>query len=439
MRWTVGCMPSATVAAPSASPPRTPPGALPVSWARARVLAHGAARPAGARTVPLGEAAGLTLAEALAALHPLPPFDTSAMDGYAVAGSGPWRVRAVVRAGVAWHGVLGAGECVEISTGAQVPAGACAVLPLESVRATDDGWVSGPTPAPGRHVRRAGEDAPAGSRLAPAGSRVGPALLGLAASCGHDTLTVWSRPRVAVLVTGDELDRSGVPVRGRVRDALGPLVPALVAELGGECGPVRHVGDRPAGRLADALRTAGEADVVVVTGSTSVGATDQLRRLLGGAGARMVVDTVACRPGHPMLLAELSGHDEPPQHAEALNRAEAVERAEAAGLAPGRWVVGLPGNPYAALVAARTLLGPLIAGLSGRALAPLPRAPVRGRLRPVPGLTRLVPVTWEGAGAEIADGHRSAFLRGAAVGDALAAIPPDWTDGSPAPLLLTTG
>ncbi|MFJ3203298.1 molybdopterin molybdotransferase MoeA [Streptomyces sp. NPDC086989] len=426
-------MPSATVAAQPASPPRIPPDTRPVSWTRARVLAHGAARPAGARTVPLGEAAGLTLAEALAALHPLPPFDTSAMDGYAVAGSGPWRVRAAVRAGVAWNGVLGAGECVEISTGAQVPAGARAVLPLESVRAAENGRVSGPAPAPGRHVRRAGEDAPAGSRLAPAGSRVGPALLGLAASCGHDTLTVRPRPRVAVLVTGDELDRSGVPVRGRVRDALGPLVPALVAELGGECGPVRHVGDRPAGRLADALRTAVEADVVVVTGSTSVGATDQLRRLLGGVGARMVVDTVACRPGHPMLLAELSGRAEPPQHAEALNRAEAV------GLAPSRWVVGLPGNPYAALVAARTLLGPLIAGLSGRALAPLPHAPVRGRLRPAPGLTRLVPVTWEGDGAEIADGHRSAFLRGAAVGDALAAIPPDWTDGSPAPLLLTTG
>ncbi|MFE2147024.1 molybdopterin molybdotransferase MoeA [Streptomyces sp. NPDC059456] len=426
-------MPSATVAAPTASAPRTPPRARPVSWAQARVLAHGAARPAGAEAVELREAAGLTLAEALAALHPLPSFDTAAMDGYAVAGPGPWRVRAAVRAGAAWRGVLGAGECVEISTGAEVPEGARAVLPLESAQADEHGRVSGPAPAPGRHVRRTGEDAPAGSLLAPAGTRIGPALLGLAASCGHDTLTVRPRPRVAVLVTGDELDRAGVPVRGRVRDALGPLVPALVAELGGECGPVRHVGDRPAGYLADALCAVGDADVVVVTGSTSVGATDQLRRLLGGAGARMVVDTVACRPGHPMLLAELSGLAGP------QGRAGAAERSGTAGVGPSRWVVGLPGNPYAALVAARTLLGPLIAGLSGRALDPLPHVPVPGRLRPAPGPTRLVPVTWEGAGVGIVDGYRSAFLRGAAVGDALAAIPPDWTDGGPAPLLLTAG
>ncbi|MFI8387772.1 hypothetical protein [Streptomyces sp. NPDC085540] len=102
-------------------------------------------------------------------------------------------------------------------------------------------------------------------------------------------------------------------------------------------------------------------------------------------------------------------------------------------------MVGLPGNPYAALVAARTLLGPLIAGLSGRTLGPLPCVPVHGRARPAPGLTRLVPVAWDGGRARIADGHRAAFLQGAAVGDALAAIPPDWTDGAPAPLVLTAG
>ncbi|MFD3469126.1 molybdopterin molybdotransferase MoeA [Streptomyces sp. NPDC058682] len=381
-----------------------------VSWARARVLAHGAARPLPARTVPLRDAAGLTLAAGLPTLQPLPGFDTAAMDGYAVSGTGPWRVRAAVRAGAPWAGVLGAAECVEISTGAEVPAGTRAVLPLESAVTTGDGRVSGPLPPPGRHIRRTGEDAPAGRRLAPAGTGIGPALLGLAASCGHDTLPVRPRPRVGVLVTGDELEHAGVPGPGRVRDALGPLLPALVAELGGETEEVRYVPDRPSGRLAGAVHAVRGADIVVVTGSTSVGATDQLRRLLDDAGARMVVDTVACRPGHPMLLAEL---------------------------APDRWVVGLPGNPYAALVAARTLLGPLIAGLSGRTLGPLPCVPVHGRARPAPGLTRLVPVAWDGGRARIADGHRAAFLQGAAVGDALAAIPPDWTDGAPAPLVLT--
>ncbi|MGW2585283.1 molybdopterin molybdotransferase MoeA [Streptomyces virginiae] len=394
-----------------ATAPRGPARHPVVAWARARVLAHGAPRPLPARTVPLRDAGGLTLADDLPTLRPLPGFDTAAMDGYAVSATGPWRIRAAVRAGAPWAGVLGAAECVEISTGAAVPAGAHAVLPLESAVTMDDGRVSGPVPPPGRHIRRTGEDAPAGRRLAPAGTRIGPALLGLAASCGHDTLRVRPRPRVGVLVTGDELDHAGVPGPGRVRDALGPLLPALIAELGGVTAELGCVPDR-SGRLSAAVRAVRDADVVVVTGSTSVGATDQLRRLLADAGARMVVDTVACRPGHPMLLAEQ---------------------------APDHWVVGLPGNPYAALVAARTLLGPLIAGLSGRALDPLPHVPVHGRARPAPGSTRLVPVTWDGARARIADGHRAAFLQGAAVGDALAAIPSDWADGSAAPLLLTAG
>ncbi|MFD0271836.1 molybdopterin-binding protein [Streptomyces sp. NPDC127106] len=410
------CRPPATVSAPAAAPPAAAhscASSRAVPWAHARVLAHGApSRPLPARAVPLRDAAGLTLAEDLCALHLLPSFDTAALDGHAVAGSGPWHVRGMVRAGAAWEGVLGAGECVAISTGAPVPAGARAVLPLESAQPAGDGRVAGPDLPPGRHIRRTGEDAPAGAPLAPAGSRIGPALLGLAASCGHDTLVVRPRPRVGVLITGDELEHAGRPGPGRVRDALGPLLPALVASLGGETGLTRHVADRPAGQLAEAVRGMRDVDVVVVTGSTSVGATDQLRRLLAGAGARMVVDTVACRPGHPMLLA---------------------------GLDTGRWVVGLPGNPYAALAAAHTLLGPLLGGLSGRTLEPLPQVPVRGPVRPAPGLTRLVPVVWDGDGAGITDGHGAAFLQGAAVADALAAVPPDWTAGSPVPLLLMPG
>ncbi|MGW5114144.1 molybdopterin molybdotransferase MoeA [Streptomyces noursei] len=383
-----------------------------VSWTHARALAHSAARPSPARTVPLREAAGLTLAGDLRALQPLPAFDTAAMDGYAVAGRGPWRVRAALRAGGTWENTLDPGECVEISTGACLPAGACAVLPLESAAARADGTVAGPLPPSGRHVRKTGEDAPAGRRLAPAGTRIGPALLGLAASCGHDTLPVHANPRVGALISGDELDQSGIPRPGRVRDALGPALPTLVAELGGVSCGVRHVPDRPAGRLAAAVRGRHDADVVVVTGSTSVGATDQLRRLLDDAGARMVVDTVACRPGHPMLLAQLPD---------------------------GHWVVGLPGNPYAALVAAHTLLGPLLAGLSGRSLPALPHVPVRGPVRPARGRTRLVPVAWDGSAARIVSGHGSAFLHGATMSDALAALAPDWADGDPAPLVLTPG
>lgn len=388
--------------ASTASPPHRP-----VTWEEARVRAHSAARAMAVRQVAPADAVGLTLAEDLRTRHPLPAFDTAAMDGFAVAGPGPWRLRGTARAGRAWPGALRPGDCVEISTGARVPPGASGVLPLERAARTDD-RVTGPVPSPGRQIRRTGEDAEAGDCLAPTGTRIGPALIGLAATGAHDTVAVRPRPRVAVLVTGDELDRAGTPAPGRVRDALGPLLPALVAELGGETVALRHVPDAP-DRLAGEFRRIGNADIVVVTGSTSVGRTDQLRRLLADSAARREVDTVACRPGHPMLLAELP---------------------------TARWVVGLPGNPYAALVAARTLLGPLMAGLSGRPLARLPLMPVRGRAKAMPGHTRLVPVAWSGGECGIVAGHRAAFLRGAAVGDALAALPPDWADGDPAPLLL---
>ncbi|WP_406066885.1 hypothetical protein OG462_39260 [Streptomyces sp. NBC_01077] len=200
------------------------------------MLAYGVARPMGSRPVPLHDAAGPTLAEDLRTLRPVPAFDTAAMDGFAVSGPGPWRIRGVARAGTAWRGELGAGDSVEISTGALVPAGAVAVLPKE-LASFVDGRVLGPEQAEGRHIRRTGEDADAGDRLAPAGTRIGPALIGLAAACGHDTLPVRPRPRVGLLVSGDELDLSGAPGAGRVLDALGPLLPALVAELGGESAP----------------------------------------------------------------------------------------------------------------------------------------------------------------------------------------------------------
>ncbi|MEV6396191.1 molybdopterin molybdotransferase MoeA [Streptomyces sp. NPDC051907] len=398
-----------------ATAPAPPAPCRDLPWESARERAHAVPSPLPARHVPLARAAGLTLADVLRTPQPMPGFETAAMDGYAVGpGAGPWRVRGVVRAGGAWTGgPLTVGEAAEISTGAHVPAGAHAVLPLEHT-ARAGALVHGPAPADGKHIRRAGEDAPAGAPLAPAGARIGPALLGLAAACGRDTLPVRLRPRVRILVTGDELTHSGRPSPGQVRDALGPLLPPLVQALGGETTDVHHIADRPTGSLAAAVHTLpyDGADVTVVTGSTSVGATDQLRMLLADADARWVVDAVACRPGHPQLLAQLPD---------------------------GHWVVGLPGNPYAALVAVHTLLAPLLAGLTGRPLSALPRIPLTGDIHTAPGRTRLIPVAWDGAAARPVGGHRPAFLHGAALADALAAVAPDWRPGRPAPLILLAG
>jgi molybdopterin molybdotransferase len=230
----------------------------------------------------------------------------------------------------------------------------------------------------------------------PAGTVVTPAVLGLAASVGYDCLRVHRRPRVRVVVSGDELLHAGLPAHGQVRDAIGPLLPGLIATAGGELVDTQFVADR-AGALSEAL-ACDDVDVVAVCGSTSVGPADHLRPVLGAQKADILVDGVACRPGHPQLLATLPD---------------------------GRHVVGLPGNPFAALAAGHTLLAPLLHGLAGRS----PKAPVTGRLRAtiVAQETRLVPAIRTDGALVPAGRDRAGNLWGAAMADVLAVVPPQWT------------
>jgi molybdopterin molybdotransferase len=381
-----------------------------VPWARARARAHTAAQPIDTQIVALTDATGTTLAQELRSRSPLPAFDTAAMDGYAVSGPGPHQVIGRLSPGSCWPSILRPGEALAISTGAAVPAGASAVLPLEQAL-LDGARLTGPDLPADRHIRRTGEDVAAGTLLLARGSRVRAATLGLAAACGYDTLIVRPRPRVRIVITGDELSHAGVSADGRIRDALGPALPALVDSLGGEVVDLRRLDDHPEGRLAAFLQPGteiGEPDVTVVTGSTSVGTGDQLRRLLDATAANWVVDTVACRPGHPQILA---------------------------GLGHNRWVVGLPGNPYAAFVAAYTLLAPLLIGLGGGTLPGLPTTVVHGDIQAAPAVTRILPVVRCGGGVHLLPGHGSAFLHGAAMADALVAIRPGWEPGQPAPFL----
>jgi molybdopterin molybdotransferase len=375
-----------------------------VGWHRARELAFEVVTPLQAHRVSLQHAAGLVSAEDLVARSPMPAFDTSAMDGYAVAGPPPWTLRGHVLAGRHRGARLSPGEGVGISTGAQVPDGADTVVPLENahldggiVRPRETGRVS-----PGRHIRRAGEDARAGEVLVPAGTRVGAAMVGLAAMAGYDELCVRPRPTVVVMVTGDELTATGMSGAGRVRDALGPMLPPLVSDLGGSVVDVMRVSDAP-GRLAAAVARRGTAEIVLVTGSTSAGVSDRLRPHLRELGARMVVDGVACRPGHPQLLAEL-GH--------------------------GRWLIGMPGNPFAAFVTAHTLLAPMLAGLVGRPLPALQPATLEGLVRRSADRTVLVPAVHAAGGVRVVPGHRSADLRGIAQADVLAVVEPATTPES---------
>ncbi|MGH3366477.1 MAG: molybdopterin molybdotransferase MoeA [Nocardioidaceae bacterium] len=368
-----------------------------VSWEAARRLARTLPSPMPRVEVALDSALGATLADPVHALVPVPAFDSSAMDGFAVAGGASWTVVGRVLAGEeppSW--ALGDGECAEVATGAPVPAGTCAVLPHEEAARQGD-TVSGAA-STGRHVRRQGEGCPAGQRLIPAGRIVTPPILGLAASVGHDHLRVVRRPRVGVLVTGDEVVDSGIAGPGQVRDAIGPMLPGSIEDAGGELTATRRVRDDPTG-LEQALLDAGN-DVVVVCGASSVGPADHLRRSLGRLDAELVVGGVRCRPGHPQLLARLPD---------------------------GRWVVGLPGNPYAALVAVLTLLEPLLAACAGRAPEPAEHARLEGDLRAHDRDTRLVAVR-RTADAVAPVGHdRPGVLWGAALADALAVVPPGWS------------
>ncbi|MCA1719788.1 MAG: molybdopterin molybdotransferase MoeA [Actinobacteria bacterium] len=361
-------------------------------WAQARQIAYEAGRPLPPVEVPLSEAAGCVLAEALWSLVPLPPFDTAAMDGWAVRGPGGWRVRGRVLAGAPAAAPLQDGEAVEVATGAQVPAGTDAVLPYEHGVLAGDELVG--EVVPGRHVRRTGEECSARSAVLGSRTLLTPAAIGLAAALGHDVLRVHPKPRVAALVTGDELLRSGLPGDGRIRDAVGPLLSAALDLVA-----LDHLGD-DADLLAKAVADA-EADVVVTTGASSVGRADFLPVVLHALDARLLVDGVDVKPGHPQTLARLPD---------------------------GRLLVGLPGNPLAALAGVVTVLTPLLAGLSGR---PLP-ALSPGRLtEPLAGAgwTRLVPVAVHGGLARPTGHGGSAMLRGAAVADAFAVVTRDLAAG----------
>ncbi|MFE9256423.1 molybdopterin molybdotransferase MoeA [Streptomyces sp. NPDC006879] len=368
-------------------------------WDQARQCAAraGSAVRGDVHRVRLGQALGEVLAAPLEALTDLPSFDTSAMDGWAVAGPGPWNVRAGdILAGDAHPEPLADGAAVRIATGARVPADTTAVIRSEHSRVEAGRRLFAQADVvPGQDIRPRGQECRAGDLLLPAGSRVTPAVLGLAAAAGYDDLQTVARPCAEVLVLGDELLTEGRPREGLIRDALGPMLGPWLTALGADVVGTRRIGD-----TEDALHAAisgSDADLVLTTGGTAAGPVDHVHPALHRAGAELLVDGVRVRPGHPMLLARLDAR---------------------------RHLVGLPGNPLAAVSGLLTLAEPLLRMLSGQALRPRSCAPVGEDVPGHPHDTRLIPVTLRAELAVPLRYNGPAMLRGIATADALAVVPP---------------
>lgn len=359
-------------------------------WDTARALLTDVAALPGEVVAP-ATADGRTLAGPVEALTDLPAADTSAMDGWAVCGPGPWTVVGTVLAGAAPQMVLKSGEAVVIATGAAVPEGTSAVLRTEHATVTG-GRVDGP--ARSSDLRPRGEECRAGEVLAAAGAVVDPALIGLACAAGLDELLVRRTPGVALLLFGDELVDAGVAGPGRVRDALGPQLPGWIRRLGAQVASVARAEDTLAAHIA-AIRDA-DADIVMTTGGTAAGPVDHLHAAVADLGGQWVVDSVAVRPGHPMAAARIAG----------------------------RWLVALPGNPQSAVVSLLTLGAPLIAAMLGRWSPDLPVVTLAAGATAPAGEHRLLACRLDAGTAHPVTHLGSAMLRGLAAADGFAVLPP---------------
>ena len=320
-------------------------GGGPIGFDEAVARLPGAEALIGTETLPLDRAAGRVLTRPLYARQDSPRQPTAAMDGYAVrdavtAPDQPLRVIGESRAGLAFAGIVGAGEAVRIFTGAPMPAGTDRCIVQE--HAIREGGTVRFTAGygPGWHVRAVASDFAAGTLLLDRGTRLSPQAMVAAAAADVASMTVAVPPRVAILGTGDELAPPGIAADrpGAIPESVSFGVAAMVTEAGGRV--VRRATSRddlPAlQHLAGGLLEA--ADLVIVTGGASVGDHDLARPMFAPHGLELLIDKVSIKPGKPVWL----------------------------GRAGGCWVLGLPGNPTSALVTAALFLRPLLAALQGQ-------------------------------------------------------------------------
>jgi molybdopterin molybdotransferase len=354
-------------------------------------------------TVAVGEAAGRILGEAGRAAVDLPPFDSSAMDGFALrAADTPGRLPVEVRiaAGSPAPRPLEPGEAMGIATGGVVPAGADAVVPLEYVVDSDNRIEVAEAVPLGASVRPAGGDIRRGEVVVAAGTRLGAPQVAALAAAGVAEVRTARRPRAAVLATGSELRAPGERLEpGQIYEANGLLLAAQLESAGADVERLRPVADDEEAHR-EALARGLSADLLVTSGGVSVGPHDLVRKVAGELGVEEIFWGVAVKPGKPISF----------------------------GARDGRLVFGLPGNPVSVLVGFELFVRPAVLGLQGMR-EPLPRFE-RGRLaralEPSPGRDELVRARLvnddEGVLLEPLAGRESHMIARAAAADALVLV-----------------
>jgi molybdopterin molybdotransferase len=316
---------------------------LPVEEALARILDGVTALER--ETVDLLQARGRVLAEDVIAKLTQPPFNSSAMDGYAVRAADTGDPHAALRvvgesqAGKRYDGALRPGEAVRIFTGAPLPKGADTVIIQENVERSGDTLNILEAPKPAANIRTAGGDFSAGQTVLSAGSLLDAGAITLAAAAGHATLSVRRKPAVAILATGDELVEPGLQSPGPDQIVCSnPYGLAAIVERAGGAARLLGIAGDTHDAIAARVAAATGADILVTIGGASVGDRDLVRPVLEARGMALNFWKIAMRPGKPMLFGRLDGMR----------------------------VLGLPGNPNSCLVTARVFLVPLIERLLGR-------------------------------------------------------------------------
>jgi molybdopterin molybdotransferase len=335
------------------------------NWHQARQAAYDWAPNKLIEEVELELAIGRTLAQEVRTLHPLPPFNTCMMDGYAVKGDAPWKIVGQVLAGQNKI-EIDAGQALAIATGAPAPDSADFVIKHEDVEIVNDSVVlkNGFAPTARQHIIQIGDEGAENELILSPGSRINPACLGLVASCGWDKIQVFQVPVVDFIVSGDELLTQGLPKDGKIRDSLSMQIPGWIQAVDAVVGKSHRIKDD----LAETISTINncQGDLILTTGGTGRGNVDFIHQAIDACGYELVIDEVAIRPGHPMFLAK--------------NK-------------KGQFLVGLPGNPLAAMVAFATLAQPIIEKLLGRSLTQLTKAKLVASAYTSKNEMRLFPVS----------------------------------------------